>query len=936
MGVLALSIVIACEDPTRLTAPTPVAPVAPRVDVGPAGATIVSPADMHGWWFSDDATGGVCTDGTRCRFVEGPAATPLGTGSAELAATDLADATLVLDAYAGTRLDHITALGYSTYRQSVNAANNLAVTLQLNVDYDLKDKFTGEMGRLVYEPFKTSKGKVLQGTWQSWDTRTGLWWGTKANVRVGGVLVSNPCVQATPCSWPALITRFPNIGIHPLGGGVVLKSRPNAGFVGNVDKLVIGIDGTTTTYDFESRATPPPPVTLTVLTDEGVSGLPASSDTAYSPGATVPYDFQAPSDGRILTVYLDGVAVPTAGTVQMNGPHSLFAVLRSDMTLKPSDQALFEAIRAVLTASDPAPPFQSLMDLVGKAYSELGETEADARLSRATAAAIDPKRDSASLWRVDAALGGHVFDINAAYVPPVDTFTASGRGRAKPSGASRGKAMGAGPLPVGEGRGTAEPTAIFFVNGVGKSFPQATATQGHLGALLRRNVPRFRDPNDVVMRLFYNRNEAAQIGVDVDRNLAMCLSGLTPDLTAVMIYIACRATKVVDPVHDLIADLLEAKRILSSKTLPTSGPVVVDIGNFATELDAYGTAGRNVVIMPHSEGNLITERALEELVRRRVFKANGSPTCIAVTPMASPTVHYGPIPSRYVMPTQLEGDIVLLAPRADPMAENFPASPNTLNDRFAAQRANGGWLSQNMRYLRQLLDGIEMHGMESYLSRDGGRAMVMAAAEQAYDACATRSVEIAGGPPDTDSLLIGESVQLYASAVNGALDPVVGKTVTWTSNSFATVTQTGYVTVAEPGGGTIGARVGLEMGATGFKTWSKPPIITAVSCTKGASREQNNDYITKYTSTITAQASSPLAPIVGYHFELEIQNNSSGVISTEYFNGGQEGNSAWTEHWFRQWWPGTGEPTGDQWLATGRCYGRVYDRFGKRAEMYGP
>jgi hypothetical protein len=58
---------------------------------------------------------------------------------------------LLLADYAGTRFDQITDLHYSTYRQSADAGNNLAVALQFNVDYDLTDASAGYQGRVVFE-----------------------------------------------------------------------------------------------------------------------------------------------------------------------------------------------------------------------------------------------------------------------------------------------------------------------------------------------------------------------------------------------------------------------------------------------------------------------------------------------------------------------------------------------------------------------------------------------------------------------------------------------------------------------------------------------------------------------------------------------------------------------------------------------------------------
>lgn len=221
--------------------------------LNPSGIVIVSPSSMHGWGFYDDQNGVACGDTLSCRLVQGPGTPPAGNGSAELAvdATSGGNA-LVLQDYAGTRLSEITELRYSTYRQSADAGNNLAIALQLNVDYDLTDQATGYQGRIVFEPYQGTGGNVLQGTWQTWDARAGKWWGTGVSVPRGGVTSGNPCVQATPCSWAELLAAFPNVGVHATYGAVVLKAGSGwASFRGNVDKLAIGVNGETTTFDFE-------------------------------------------------------------------------------------------------------------------------------------------------------------------------------------------------------------------------------------------------------------------------------------------------------------------------------------------------------------------------------------------------------------------------------------------------------------------------------------------------------------------------------------------------------------------------------------------------------------------------------------------------------------------------------------------------------------
>lgn len=229
---------------------------------------------MYGWSFYDDQRSVACTNFTSCRLVTGPGSVPLGAGSAELAASVTSDGNaLVLPGRAGTRLDRITTLSYSTYRQAPSNGV-LAIALQLNVDFDLSDNVSSYQGRLVYEPYMSGQ-PVLAGAWQSWNTlTTGRWWGTKSSVTSNGVSTANQCVQSSPCTWTELLTRFPNLGIHSSYGAIVLKAGSGwTGFRGNVDALRIGVTGIDTVYDFESvraavvPATPPNIVPAT-LEDE--------------------------------------------------------------------------------------------------------------------------------------------------------------------------------------------------------------------------------------------------------------------------------------------------------------------------------------------------------------------------------------------------------------------------------------------------------------------------------------------------------------------------------------------------------------------------------------------------------------------------------------------------------------------------------------------
>ena len=249
---LLLALTYACQD---FTTPghSPLWPGVRRLDFSAGPVVTVTPSDMGGWAFINDQTNTACTATTLCALVPGPAGMPIGSGSAELATLASTDGIAIARAgYAGVRLDQVTELSYSTYRQSTDAGNNLAIALQLTVDYDLTDADSSYQGRLVYEPYRAAPGGVPQGTWQRWDTRAGTWWGTRATVRKNGIAITNPCVQASPCTWAQLFGLFPDLGMHKKYGAVVLKAGSGwAAFRGNVDAVSIGVGGVTTTFDFE-------------------------------------------------------------------------------------------------------------------------------------------------------------------------------------------------------------------------------------------------------------------------------------------------------------------------------------------------------------------------------------------------------------------------------------------------------------------------------------------------------------------------------------------------------------------------------------------------------------------------------------------------------------------------------------------------------------
>jgi len=205
----------------------------------------VSPNFFDGW--VDQSSGGTAS------FVNGPATAPLGSGSLQVAvgSNGANNAELCNNEFAGTRLDALTQLSYSTFVQANNSGQ--APYLTLWVDYN-NDGSADDL--LFFEPTYQSgtnfpsnpQATVALNTWQSWDALDGGWWS------LNGTAGATPGTGVK--SLADILAAQPNATIVNNGaeGGLCVVAGFGAGdwdnFVGNVDRLTVATT-TRTTYNFE-------------------------------------------------------------------------------------------------------------------------------------------------------------------------------------------------------------------------------------------------------------------------------------------------------------------------------------------------------------------------------------------------------------------------------------------------------------------------------------------------------------------------------------------------------------------------------------------------------------------------------------------------------------------------------------------------------------
>jgi len=211
--------------------------------VAAAATVVVAPGQTDGWTAVNDTCGAAATGSVS--FVTGPASPPAGSGSLQYTVGANGDSypTVRTGAFNGVALSNLTSLDYYTY-VSHSGSGGQAPYIDLYVDNDnngTRDDI------LTFEPiYNPSQGSVALNTWQHWNALSGLWWSDS----MGG-----PPPLFTLSSY---ISGHPNARILPSGSSFILAAGCGGAawtsFVGNADRLTVGVGGANTTYDFEASA----------------------------------------------------------------------------------------------------------------------------------------------------------------------------------------------------------------------------------------------------------------------------------------------------------------------------------------------------------------------------------------------------------------------------------------------------------------------------------------------------------------------------------------------------------------------------------------------------------------------------------------------------------------------------------------------------------
>jgi alpha-tubulin suppressor-like RCC1 family protein len=520
---------------------------------------------------------------------------------------------------------------------------------------------------------------------------------------------------------------------------------------------------------------------VAVLCGAGVAGNLESGTMLVPRGRTVAYRFVPEPGFEGLRVTLDGAAVADSGTVTASTAHLLVASASPVVVVPPGDVPLVAEARAMLSAPDAAGRYQALVDRM----AALPPAEAERQLRLAAATALHGVRDSASIRRLGEALAGRYFE-------------ASGGSAAARATTAGGDSPVAGSLP----------STLLYINGIHSDPFASMATGLGVQRLAQERLGwTFGGGSAHRFGRFYNQTWADSPHAGGFQCLlwAVSSSGWPVDPAGVYDWYRQCLGEI---------DLLEAGAQWANAQVGHVLPLDEQARSFGERMRGEIREGRGVVVVAHSQGNLMTQEALASLPQSAL-------RCVAVVSLAPPTTEGWPrprmaahgslfargertqdilltvlydrpgkTPAAELMATDTtrrhDADLELLESVLEVLDSHIPGFPN-LTALVEAQK---------------LVSDFALHGADaSYLAGDATRtrtAELIGASDAALGTTCADSVAIA---PRSGTVQVDSSITLTAEVFNPLGEKLAVPRVEWRSAipSRATVDAEGRVTGRDTG-----------------------------------------------------------------------------------------------------------------------------------------
>jgi alpha-tubulin suppressor-like RCC1 family protein len=366
---------------------------------------------------------------------------------------------------------------------------------------------------------------------------------------------------------------------------------------------------------------PPPSVkqVLTTTLSRGVAGSPVQGAQEVNAGSVVSYAFTTSPGYQNVRVLLDGAPATTSGQLVMDKPHSIVASADTAIALSKSDSSLVKQIEQLVINASPAELSRQLDKTLDSLLAGSSPEAGVKTLGHAIALAIVPNRDAEKLSQA---------------------LAISATGQASRTTSSQDAY--AGPSPH---------TVLLYVNGI-NALPTdyKVAWRGSLYPLAQRrgitvaggfDVGGFYNPsvtfNDPAVATFWSCVLLA--GSQIANGIGSALTNL---LTCMPIL-----GLVINEKRYPFGDFVEAlAQVVNLAVFKQSALVQPDAIRLADSLLAVRRRGERVVLVAHSQGNLLAEEALLRLSATSSWTSQDR-SCVgwvAVAPPKAPSTALTGIP----------------------------------------------------------------------------------------------------------------------------------------------------------------------------------------------------------------------------------------------------------------------------------------------------
>ncbi|MGH7583095.1 MAG: Kelch repeat-containing protein [Gemmatimonadales bacterium] len=496
--------------------------------------------------------------------------------------------------------------------------------------------------------------------------------------------------------------------------------------------------------------------TLSVSVRPGVAGSPSAGEQQVLAGTTVQYAFTPRSGYQNLSVRADSTTISASGQLVVTKDVTLTATADTILTANATTTPLISALRSIITDPSPMAGYRQLQALTDAMFNTLPAAEAQRQLQAARALAYSGATDAGALQRAMIQLGD---SLQAADLLPSP---------------SARRANSAAPVV---------PTTFIYVNGIATDPTQASATiSNYLTPLI--SEAGYQDRTAFPVRRSYNNS-----GVNVQSGLTFtCIVNVAASL-AVGVW---STAQQLASCFGIIADVGESARQVISQTVLTLPPTADD-NHLVQIVQSVLAGGSRVVIIAHSQGNLVAADALKIL-------AQTTPAtrleCIGIVSIAPPLlIQQGPggasVSSMIIQGVTSE-DIL----RVILLGNGVPPITNELSDAWDTEAPLSG--------IELILSGVDLHSInDSYVTENRTRTAIKQAVTNQVEQVGQRCPDLA--PPPAPSIAPSPQSISFAATAAGAIP--AAKTVAITNGGAGTLTGLAVGTVTyQPGetGGWLG------------------------------------------------------------------------------------------------------------------------------------